>query len=320
MDNQEDNDLVKSIIQASLNIPPEKLTSDFYLAAAHLPRWHLLMLQDRRRLEYYSDVIRPKVEGKVVLDVGTGSGILSHMALKWGARKVYSIEQNPALQAVYRHLMRTPLESGQAELFCDDALFLRLDQFSEGAPDVIVHELFGSIGMGENLIPIFRALVKEGILTDKTTIVPDLLEVWMRPVFSELMGQEGQVEAFDDYPLQLLNIFGSQSFFEQEYIASRSCNWQTTASDQLLFKCHLRDLTLPEQVVLKFSASHATHLKLWMKIADTASGLIHANDHQEVETHWANSYLAIPGWLRNRSFQVEFNIHPNGIQVSRFIP
>ncbi len=318
MDNEENNEFIASVIDQSLGLPPEKLPPVFHRAAQSLPRWHLLMLQDRRRMEYYSDVIRPKVEGKIVLDVGTGSGILSHLALKWGAKKVYSIEQNPALQAVYRHLMKIPLKNGKAELICDDAQFLRLEQFHEGPPDVIVHELFGSIGMGENLIPIFRALSSEGILTHKTDIVPDSLEVFVRPVWSELIAKEGVVPAFDDYPLDVMNVFGCQTFWEQDYLASRASNWQMAGDSQRLFKCNLRDLNLPDLVELSFKASHCSHLKLWMKIEDTKTGLIHANDHQEVDTHWANAFLSIPSWLRGKDFKVEFKIYPNNIQVHRF--
>lgn len=318
MDDLENNDFIASVIGQSMGVSPKDLPEEFSDAGDALPRWHLLMLKDKRRLEYYSDIIRPKVKDKIVLDVGTGSGILSYFALKWGAKKVYSVEQNPALQAVYRHLMKDYIKEGRAELISDDALYLRLDQFEEGAPDVIVHELFGSIGMGENLIPIFRALRGEGILTNKTIIVPDTLEVWVRPVWSEIISHEGQIEAFDGYPLDAMNIFGCQSFWEQDYLASRSAGWETMGESKLLFNCDLKKLELPDSVILSFGPTKSSHLKLWMKIKDTQSELIHINDHQEVDSHWANAFLTIPYWLRGKAFQVEFKIFANRLQVKRF--
>ncbi|HXH75488.1 MAG TPA: 50S ribosomal protein L11 methyltransferase [Bacteriovoracaceae bacterium] len=318
MNEDENNNYIVSILEDSMGLPPEKLPDAFHSVGWALPRWHLLMLQDRPRMEFYSEILRHKVEGKIVLDVGTGSGILSHLALKWGAKKVYSVEQNTALQTVYRHLMREPLKEGRAQLFCQDARDLKLAQFKEGPVDVIVHELFGSIGLGENLIPIFQILGEEGILTRKTELLPDGLEVWMRPVFSELVAREGRVEAFGDYPLDELNIFGCHSFWEQDYIASRASDWKTTGSAQLLFKCNLKDLVLPEKVVLSFEASKCSQLKLWLKITDTKSGLTHTNDHQEVETHWTNAYLSVPYWLQGKNFKAEFQIHQDYIQVNRF--
>jgi hypothetical protein len=318
MNNEENDELIEIHIGKALNTRSEELTKDFYDVAWNLPRWHLLMLQDRHRLEYYRNVITPKVKGKIVLDVGTGSGILSHLALKAGARKVYSVEQNPALIAVYRHLMKIPLEQGQAELISNDANNLRLEQFSEGPPEVIVHELFGSIGMGEYLIPIFRSFREEGILTDKSVLIPDQLEVWSRPVWSEILSKEAHLDAFEGYPLEKLNIFGHQNIWEQEYNASLASDWKSAGDDQLVFSCNLHDLNLPDTVKLSFVGTHCSHLKFWMKVVDTSTGLIHEDDHQKRETHWANAYLSIPPWFRGKSFQVEFKIFPNSIQLLRF--
>ena len=53
------------------------------------------MLEDHKRTgAYYQAVMqnRRKFEGKIVLDVGTGSGILAIFAAKAGARIVYAVE------------------------------------------------------------------------------------------------------------------------------------------------------------------------------------------------------------------------------------
>ena len=53
------------------------------------------MLEDQKRMTAYHDSVRlnPKqFKDKVVLDVGTGSGILAIWAAQCGARKVYAVE------------------------------------------------------------------------------------------------------------------------------------------------------------------------------------------------------------------------------------
>lgn len=317
MENRSDDEFIADVIKRSLGVAPELIPEELYQVGFEIPRWHLIMLQDRPRLDYYSEIIKSKVKDQVVLDLGTGSGILSFLSLKWGAKKVYSVEQNPALQAAYRHLMRDYIANGTAELISDDAKFLRLDQFSE-APTIIVHELFGYLGMGENIVPILRALTTEGILTDKTQLVPDAFEVWVRPAYSAQLARESVIQDFEGYPLSELNIFGSQELWQEEFQAARDSKWEIKGPAQLMLKCDLRDLSLPESVVVSFEPSDCSHLKLWLKVIDKKSGLTFSNDHLEFESHWANACLTVPYWLKGKSFKVEFSIRPDKIEVARF--
>ena len=53
------------------------------------------MLEDQSRMTAYSDAVRlnpDSFRGKVVLDVGTGSGVLAMWAAQAGAKKVYAVE------------------------------------------------------------------------------------------------------------------------------------------------------------------------------------------------------------------------------------
>ena len=57
------------------------------------------MIADRLRTNAYSEALRRVVKrGTVVLDIGTGSGILALLACRFGARKVYAIEPSDAIQ------------------------------------------------------------------------------------------------------------------------------------------------------------------------------------------------------------------------------
>ncbi|CAA9993082.1 unnamed protein product, partial [Nesidiocoris tenuis] len=56
---------------------------------------HRIMLTDKRRNEAYRRAIesnRDRIEGKTVLDVGAGTGFLSILCAKAGARKVFAVE------------------------------------------------------------------------------------------------------------------------------------------------------------------------------------------------------------------------------------
>ncbi len=50
------------------------------------------MLSDEPRVDAYRVAIKSLAHKKVVIDVGTGTGILSTMAMDYGARCVHAIE------------------------------------------------------------------------------------------------------------------------------------------------------------------------------------------------------------------------------------
>ena len=57
--------------------------------------FHKLMLRDHIRMVAYEAAIKEMIKpGMIVLDIGTGTGILALWALEAGAKKVYSIEVN----------------------------------------------------------------------------------------------------------------------------------------------------------------------------------------------------------------------------------
>src|SRR5512136_2014557 len=57
------------------------------------------MIADRVRMEAYAEALRRTVRpGSVVADLGTGTGIMSLIACKCGARRVYAIDPSDAVQ------------------------------------------------------------------------------------------------------------------------------------------------------------------------------------------------------------------------------
>jgi predicted RNA methylase len=50
------------------------------------------MLDDKVRCEAYKNAIEASVKGKIVLDIGAGTGFLSVIAAKAGATHVYAVE------------------------------------------------------------------------------------------------------------------------------------------------------------------------------------------------------------------------------------
>jgi predicted RNA methylase len=54
---------------------------------------YVTMLNDKLRNQFFYDALKKHVKGKVVLDVGSGTGLLAAYALEHGAKFVYAVEQ-----------------------------------------------------------------------------------------------------------------------------------------------------------------------------------------------------------------------------------
>ena len=54
----------------------------------------LPMINDVARNNFYNDILREKAQDKIVCDIGSGTGLLSVLAVQHGAKKVYAVERD----------------------------------------------------------------------------------------------------------------------------------------------------------------------------------------------------------------------------------
>ncbi|MGH7297449.1 MAG: 50S ribosomal protein L11 methyltransferase [Polyangiaceae bacterium] len=125
------------------------------------------MIADSTRLDAYVAALEATVRpGAVVIDVGTGTGILALVACRLGASRVYGVDNNHAIE-VARELAR---ENG----FADRIELSRQDVRSVALPergDVVVADLRGAMPMaGASLAAV--AHVRENLLAPGGVLIP----------------------------------------------------------------------------------------------------------------------------------------------------
>ncbi len=107
------------------------------------------MIADRARMEAYTQALRMAVRpGSVVVDLGTGTGIFALLACQFGARRVYAIEPNDAIQVAR--------EIAAANGCADRIEFLQSVSLQATIPekaDVIVSDLHGLLPLAGRHIP-----------------------------------------------------------------------------------------------------------------------------------------------------------------------
>ena len=75
--------------------------------------FYLRMINDKWRNQFYYDALNKHAEGKVVLDMGSGTGILSFYALEAGAKFVYAIEWSAAAAELTYQVLKSKFDTSK---------------------------------------------------------------------------------------------------------------------------------------------------------------------------------------------------------------
>lgn len=233
----------------------------------HTP--HFKNLLDHTRLEFFEKMIASHVKDKVVLDLNLGCGLFSSMAIKSGAKKVFSICNEPSLLALSREFLNEYVEDGRVTLIQANLKDISLNIFHEYEPDILIHDYFGADGFNENL----EIIKTNEILSKITTILPDSFELWGIP-----QHQSGEIAfplltSFEEFPLEKLNIFSQshlQNIYPNQFPLTK---WEDAGVAQKLIESSIRDTKPNEFEIIWTNPTPCTHLRFWIKIKDTKSKL-----------------------------------------------
>lgn len=137
---------------------------------------HEEMLSDSVRVEAYHRGIQRNVRpGDIVLDLGTGTGLLAFMASRAGAEKVYAVEQSGFIDVareIGHHNGFTNIEFVQANS----------REFTPPEPiDVVLHEQMGDELFNENMLQNVLDL-RDRVLAPGGRLLPARFRLFVEPV------------------------------------------------------------------------------------------------------------------------------------------
>jgi len=118
-----------------------------------VPSWHVAMLNDEPRNAAYDAAIRRAVRpGSLVLDIGTGSGLLAMMAARAGAGHVYACESVPVIAEKAREIVAANGLADRITVIPKSSLDLRVGDHLPRKADVLVSEIVDVILLGEGIV------------------------------------------------------------------------------------------------------------------------------------------------------------------------
>jgi SAM-dependent methyltransferase len=248
---------------------------------------HRRMLRDDVRCSSFrracAAVIHP---GDVVLDVGSGTGILTIFALQAGARKVYAVEKT-GIANVAQHVYADNHVSDGVIQINDDVANVELPE----RVDVIVSEWLGSMGVNENLLhPVLIA--RDRWLKPGGVLVPAKVDAWLAPLAYEPVDKERAFWRGAPYGLDLRAI--AAEIFQEPIYTCHDVRPETLLSPpQKLWSTDVgliaaRKATLPFTASCCFTIARSSRLSAlsgWFD-AQLCPDITLSNSPSAAPTHW----------------------------------
>ena len=155
------------------------------------------MLRDGPRNTAYRAAIEAVAEGRVVLDIGTGSGLLAMMAARAGAKRVIACEANPLVAEAARRIIAANGFADVITIHACHSTKLTRDMIGDAGAEVVVSEIFAADLVGEGVLPALEH-AREELCAPGALFVPEA--ACLRVALVELTGVEAaprMVEGFD---------------------------------------------------------------------------------------------------------------------------
>jgi len=141
--------------EKALAIKPDFVEAEISLSITKnlaVPNWHVPMMNENLRNNAYKAAINLAIKkGDIVLDIGTGAGLLSMIAADCGAQQVITCEVSPTIAKVAEKIIWKNGFSNKIKLINKNSKDVKLGQDIDKKVDVVVSEILSSEFVGEGI-------------------------------------------------------------------------------------------------------------------------------------------------------------------------
>ena len=300
---------------------------EYYFARYGDLELHRRMIADRWRTEAFARAIRQAVKpGEVVLDVGTGTGILAMLCASAGAEKVYGVDQSPIAQTAANLVKANGLQD-RVKILRGPASEVALDE----PVDLLVSEWLGHMAFVENMLDdVIEA--RDRNLSERGRMLPADVDLRLAPVGDPvLFFQFGpgfwrrKVQDLDFSSLERLELEQGRAW--QTRIEQASLLAESASITRLdLKQCARNDPFGAGQLVFEIHRDGMLDGFAGWFTSELAPGITLDTSPRNPETHWSQTYFPFaPRAVRaGEEVTVEFGLardpeEPRHLKVSLHI-
>jgi PRMT5 arginine-N-methyltransferase/ribosomal protein L11 methyltransferase PrmA len=270
---------------------------------------HEKMLLDRARCEAYREAIMRSVRpGDVVVDLGSGTGLLSYFSVQAGAKKVYALE----VSRIANLLEKVRGDNGMS----DKVQVMRGHSREINLPekcDVLVTETLSDMGFDSEDMIAYVNDVRQRMLKPSARVVPGAYDVLFMPFQSDAFG-------LGSFPKTLYGL-DYTAVRSAQYNSGRTMLVQAVGKPMVHLSVPIRawhldftkETSVPPPTTIDFEVCADGRLDgvLGWFDAQMAPGVRLANGPMDMEGHWTQVLFPVfhqP--IVRRGQRIRFNVTP----------
>ncbi|WP_084253326.1 tetratricopeptide repeat protein [Sphingomonas pituitosa] len=239
------------------------------LGSGAVPFWHIPMMNDAPRNDAFEAAIKAAIgvagpEARV-LDIGAGSGLLSLMAARAGARKVVACEMEPMIAEMAQQIVAQNGYAARITVHAKPSTELAVGAELDAPADILVSEILSSDLLTEKVLDTFEDAHRR-LLAPDALVIPRAASAMGCLVASENLAGYAFVGDVSGFDLSAFTAFAPQRL----PIHGTMTGWQRLSGDVELVRLDLtqkkHDATLARLSVPVTASGRAIGIVQWMHI------------------------------------------------------
>jgi len=284
--------------------------------------WHLDMLADiQRNSGFYEAIKRIVKNGDTVLDIGTGTGLLSMMCAKTGASQVYGCEMLEEVAVSARNVINDNGFEDKIEVIHKKSTKVEIGKELNEKVDVIVSEIVDAGLLGEGVIPSVRH-AKNNLLKDGGKILPQAATIMGALVESEHLNAINELHNVCGFDLSKFGKFDKGGIYHSTFLRNVPHKILTNSFKILDIDFYnLPKIASPEnpnqsQIEVSIIENGMPHLLVyWFELLlDDQLSLSSGPDGEMI--HWGQATYGLPNMnAKKKGDKLKFKVNQSEMQI-----
>ncbi len=211
-----------ALLQEAVRRFPDDADLDFALRlqlSSMVPAWHIPMINDGERNQAYDRALRAAVKpGDLVLEIGTGSGLVAMMAARAGAGRVITCEVLPVLAEVAQETVARNNLADRITVIPKKSTQLELGTDLPERADVFVSELVNIGMLAPNMLQVLSH-ARHNLVKPGAKIIPAAARVYGALLDCPHLARINPVTLVEGFDLRSFDRFRSPAYAQLDLAA-----------------------------------------------------------------------------------------------------